>query len=223
MQLPRIPRSLLYLGPCPDPASIHRVHYTTMKTTTPDLDVSMDHKPSVAETQHIDNVQVGSKTEPDSDTQLSIEETESIETRNTRLLRKIDWRLLPLCGFLYLLNYLDRSNLGNGKVLNSETGDSLLQRTGMDENGYAITLTLFSIAYTVFEIPSNWILKRYSRPSYWLGTLLFCWGAITLGFAGVNNLATAVVLRFLIGVFEAGFFPGKISRIYFHLAGESNF
>ena len=191
-----------------------------MKTTTSDLDVSLDHKPSVAETQHIDNVQVGSKTEPDSDTQLSIEETESIETRNTRLLRKIDWRLLPLCGFLYLLNYLDRSNLGNGKVLNSETGDSLLQRTGMDENGYAITLTLFSIAYTVFEIPSNWILKRYSRPSYWLGTLLFCWGAITLGFAGVNNLATAVVLRFLIGVFEAGFFPGEISFIYFHLTEE---
>ena len=83
-----------------------------MKATT-------DRKPIEAETQHIDNVQVGSKTEPDSDTQLSIEEDESIETRNKRLLRKIDWRLLPLCGFLYLLNYLDRSNLGNGKVLNS--------------------------------------------------------------------------------------------------------
>ena len=93
----------------------------------------------------------------------------------------------------------------------------------MDENGYAITLTLFSIAYTVFEIPSNWILKRYSRPSYWLGTLLFCWGAITLGFAGVNNLATAVVLRFLIGVFEAGFFPGEISSFIFPWLEEINF
>lgn len=219
MQLPRIPRSLFIFRPWPDPVSIHRVHYTTMKATmkatTSDLNVSMDHKPSEAETQHIDNVQMGNVAERDSDTQLSIEEGGSIETSNKRLLRKIDWRLLPLCGFLYLLNYLDRSNLGNGKVLNSETGDSLLQRTGMDENGYAITLTLFSIAYTVFEIPSNWILKRYSRPSYWLGTLLFCWGAITLGFAGVNNLATAVVLRFLIGVFEAGFFPGEISSFIF--------
>lgn len=83
-----------------------------MKATT-------DRKPIEAETQHIDNVQMDSMAEPDSDTQLSIEEDESIETRNKRLLRKIDWRLLPLCGFLYLLNYLDRSNLGNGKVLNS--------------------------------------------------------------------------------------------------------
>ena len=51
--------------------------------------------------------------------------------------------------------------------------------------------------------------KHYVRPSLWLAILLFSWGALTIGFAGVHNYATVVVLRFLIGAFEAGFFPGS--------------
>jgi MFS family permease len=60
----------------------------------------------------------------------------------------------------------------------------------------------------LFEVPSNYVMKHWVRPSLWLAILLFCWGALTIGFAGVHNYATVVVLRFLIGVFEAGFFPG---------------
>lgn len=126
-----------------------------------------------------------------------------------RVTRKIDMRLVPLCAFVYLVNYLDRSNIGNGKILNQETGDSLLQRTGMTSVGYSITLTIFGIAYSVFDIPANFIMKRYVRPSYWLGFLMFSWGVLTLGFAFVQNYASVVVLRFFVGVFEAGFFPGK--------------
>jgi len=68
----------------------------------------------------------------------------------------------------------------------------------MTANGYAITISLFSLAYFLFEVPSNWVMKHYVRPSLWLAFLLFCWGA-----------PTVVVLRFLIGAFEAGFFPSK--------------
>ena len=103
---------------------------------------------------------------------------------------------------------LDRGNIGNSKVLNEETGDSLIQQTNMTADGYAITITLFSIAYTIFEVPSNWVMKHYVRPSLWLALLLFAWGAFTIGFAGVQDYPTVVVLRFFIGVFEAGFFPG---------------
>jgi MFS family permease len=131
--------------------------------------------------------------------------------RNRKLNRRLDYRVLPLCCWVYLLNFLDRGNIGNSKVLNAETGDDLLQQTNMSANGYALTVTLFSLAYALFEVPSNWIMKHYVRPSVWLGALLFCWGAVTIGFAGVQNYATVVVLRFLIGVFEAGFFPGKWS------------
>ncbi|KAF2111420.1 MFS transporter [Lophiotrema nucula] len=133
--------------------------------------------------------------------------------RNKKLNRRLDMRVLPLCCWVYLLNFLDRGNIGNAKVLNAETGDDLLQQTGMQPSGYALTVTLFSIAYTLFEIPSNWVMKHYVRPSMWLGFLLFAWGCVTIGFAGVQNYATVVVLRFLIGVFEAGFFPGIVYLI----------
>ena len=95
--------------------------------------------------------------------------------------------------------------------MNQETNDDLLDQTGLSANGYAITVTLFSLAYALFEVPSNWVMKHYVRPSLWLGFLLFAWGCFTIGFAGVQNTATIMVIRFLIGVFEAGFFPGVSS------------
>ncbi|CAM1508741.1 Fc.00g055890.m01.CDS01 [Cosmosporella sp. VM-42] len=132
-----------------------------------------------------------------------------------RLTRKIDLRLVPLCAFAYLLNYLDRSNIGNGKILNQETGDSLLQQTKMNSAQYSIVLTVFGIAYTVFDVPANWIMKRYVRPSHWLALLMLLWGCLTIGFAWIQNFTTVVVLRFFIGVFEAGFFPGIVYLITF--------
>ncbi|KAI3058776.1 hypothetical protein CBS147353_10669 [Aspergillus niger] len=143
------------------------------------------------------------------------QDVEHITTRHRRLLQKIDWRLLPPWAFIYLLNYLDRSNIGNARVLNAETGDSLEQQTGLTDAGYSVTLTLFAIAYSLFDIPSNWVLKRYARPSYWLGALVLCWGAVTLSFARVDNVATVVALRVLVGIFEAGFFPGMVYLITF--------
>lgn len=130
--------------------------------------------------------------------------------RAGRLRRKMDLRILPLCAWMYLLNYLDRGNIGNSKLLNEETGDSLIQATNMTNLQYAIAVSLFAVSYAVFEVPSNWIMKRYVRPSRWLATLLLSWGIFTIGFAGVQNFTQVTVLRFFIGVFEAGFFPGML-------------
>lgn len=80
----------------------------------------------------------------------------------------------------------------------------------MTSNDYAITLTAFSLAYAMFEVPSNWVMKHYVRPSVWLALLLGCWGVVTIGFAGVQNYGTVLALRILIGIFEAGFFPGIV-------------
>lgn len=135
---------------------------------------------------------------------LSQDETSSDytsdEKRNKKLNRRLDIRILPLCCWVYLLNFLDRGNIGNARVLNSETGDDMLSQTGMTANDYAITLTVFSVAYAVFEVPSNWVMKHYIRPSLWLGFLLFAWGCVTIGFAGVQNYATVLSLRLLIGI-----------------------
>jgi MFS family permease len=134
-------------------------------------------------------------------------------SQNKRLNRILDIRILPLCCWLYLLNFLDRGNIGNARVLNQETGDDMLHRTRMTSTDYAITLSAFSLAYAVFEVPSNWVMKHYVRPSVWLALLLGCWGVVTIGFAGVQNYATVLSLRLLIGIFEAGFFPGIVYLI----------
>jgi hypothetical protein len=72
-------------------------------------------------------------------------------------------------------------------LLDEETKDDILDVTGTSDYGYSVAISLFSLAYATFEIPSNWIMKRFVRPSLWLGFLLFGWGALTLGFTGVQT------------------------------------
>lgn len=124
--------------------------------------------------------------------------------RSSRLRRKVDLRFLPLCAFVYLLNYLDRGNIGAARIMNKETNDDILQVTNTTAQGYAVAISVFSVAYAVFEIPSNLIMKRYVRPSLWLGILLFGWGAVTVGFTGVQTYPQIVGLRFLIGTILMG-------------------
>lgn len=164
---------------------------------------SMSDKSNEASVQHMESSELNQIPEPKADV------FEYDAAYKKRLTLKIDLHLMPLCAFIYLLNYLDRSNIGNGKILNKETGDSFLQKTHMTTADYSLVLTIFGIAYSVFDIPSNFIMKRYVKPSYWLGLLMFCWGVFTLAFAFVKDLKTVIWLRFLIGVVEAGFFPGK--------------
>lgn len=71
---------------------------------------------------------------------------------------------------------------------------------------YTVALMVFLIAYALFEVPSNYFLKRV-RPSRWIAFLMFCWGAITMGLAGTKSFASVTVARFLLGVFEAGEYP----------------
>lgn len=120
-----------------------------------------------------------------------------------KLVLRQDLRIIPLSASIYLLCYLDRSNIGNAKVLNHDTGDDLLSDTGMTAYQYTIALMVFLIAYALFEIPSNYFLKRL-RPSRWIAFLMFSWGAITMGLGGTHSYAAVAVTRFLLGVFEAG-------------------
>ena len=73
---------------------------------------------------------------------------------------------------------------------------------------------IFLVAYTVFETPSNYMLKRF-RPSRWLALLMFSWGAITMILGSVSNFGGLAGLRFLLGVFEAGLFPGMVYFLTF--------
>ena len=88
-----------------------------------------------------------------------------------RIRRRIDWRLLPLLTALYVLAFMDRSNIGNAKVAGMNAD---LNLTGAQ---YNMALTVFFFPYSLFEVPSNIVLKLM-RPSIWIMILVICWGTV---------------------------------------------
>ncbi|TQN64638.1 MFS transporter prlL [Colletotrichum shisoi] len=130
------------------------------------------------------------------------------------LLWKQDRRIIPLSASIYFLCFLDRSNIGNAKILNSSSGHDMQTETGMSNRDFTIALMIFLVAYALFEVPSNILLKKL-RPSRWLAFLMFSWGAVTIGLGGANDFATVTGVRFLLGVFEAGLFPGLVYYLTF--------
>ncbi|KAJ9256135.1 hypothetical protein DTO207G8_2705 [Paecilomyces variotii] len=138
----------------------------------------------------------------------------TINASERALILKQDLRIVPLCAGIYLLCYLDRSNIGNAKVLNSETHNDLLSETHMTSYEYTIALMVFLIAYALFEVPSNYFLKKL-RPSRWIAFLMLAWGAISMGLGGAHTYAQVTGIRFLLGVVEAGLFPGLVYYLTF--------
>ncbi|KAJ6017991.1 hypothetical protein N7451_001370 [Penicillium sp. IBT 35674x] len=137
-----------------------------------------------------------------------------LDDREKALVWKQDLRIVPLCAAIYLLCYLDRSNIGNAKILNENTGNDLLTETGMTSYQYTIALMVFLIAYALFEVPSNYFLKKL-RPSRWIAFLMLSWGAITMGLGGAHTYTQVTGIRFLLGVMEAGLFPGFVYYLTF--------
>ncbi|EON69581.1 hypothetical protein W97_08841 [Coniosporium apollinis CBS 100218] len=117
------------------------------------------------------------------------------------LVRKIDLFLLPTIWLMYLLSYMDRTNIGNARI--AGMADDL----SLTSNQYSIILVVFFITYVLFEVPSNMILAK-SRPSIFLPTIMVLWGAATCVMAAAQSYKHLIALRLIIGMFEAGFAPG---------------
>ncbi|KAJ7849616.1 MFS transporter [Mycena leptocephala] len=138
----------------------------------------------------------------------------SDDTAAKALLRKQDIRIVPLSAAICLLANLDRSNIGNAKILNSETHNDLLSETHMTSFQYTVALMIFLIACALFEVPSNYLLKRLS-PSRWIAFLMLVSGGLTMAFSGTHTYAEVTIVRFLLGVFEAGLLPGLVYLLTF--------
>ncbi|KAI0515168.1 major facilitator superfamily domain-containing protein [Xylaria bambusicola] len=118
-----------------------------------------------------------------------------------KLLRKCDLYVLPPVSFIFFLAFLDRTNIGNARI-QGLTED--LQLSGHD---YNVALFIFFIPYILFEVPSNIIIKKLA-PSTWLSLVMVLWGIATVGQGLIRNIEGLIALRFLLGLFEAGVFPG---------------
>ncbi|TIA13193.1 MFS general substrate transporter [Aureobasidium pullulans] len=123
-----------------------------------------------------------------------------------KLLRKVDLRILPPLTVLFLLAFLDRTNIGNAKI------QGMTAELKMGGHDYNIALFVFFIPYILLEVPSNIVLKRIS-PSLWLSCIMVLWGIATIGQGLVKSFEGLVAMRVLVGIFEAGLFPGCVYLI----------
>jgi MFS transporter, ACS family, tartrate transporter len=117
-----------------------------------------------------------------------------------RSLSRIRWRLLPFLGTLYVVSYLDRVNVSFAKL-------TMNASIGIDDATYALGAGIFFIGYFIFEVPSNLILERVGARR-WIARIMITWGLISAGTALVTGPNSFMAMRFLLGVAEAGFFPG---------------
>ncbi|CAH0046591.1 unnamed protein product [Clonostachys solani] len=129
------------------------------------------------------------------------------EDARKKVLRKVDIRLIPMLAFLYLISFLDRANIGNAKI------EGLMEDLKLDGTKYNIALSIFFVPYILLEVPSNTLLLKFKRPSTYLSILVTTWGVVITLTGIVQNFAGLVVCRLLLGVFEAGFFPGAVYLI----------
>lgn len=123
--------------------------------------------------------------------------TDQIESPTVR---KVYHRLIPLLFLMLFFNYLDRSNIGFAEL---DMGDKLR----LSPSIFGFAGSIFFLGYMVLEVPSNLLLHRFGARR-WIGRILLTWGAVAALTAFVYDDTSFCVMRFLLGVMEAGFLPG---------------
>lgn len=124
-----------------------------------------------------------------------------------RTILKVSWRLLPLVIVSYLIAYIDRTNIAFAALTMNED-------VGLSSFVYGLGAGIFFIGYALFEVPSNIVLERVGARR-WIARIMFSWGIVSGMMALTTGPASFLVLRFLLSVAEAGFFPG----IIYYLSG----
>ncbi|MEO6677822.1 MAG: MFS transporter [Pseudomonas sp.] len=119
-----------------------------------------------------------------------------------RAATKVKRHVLPLFVIMFIVNYIDRVNIG---FVRSHMETDL----GIGAAAYGLGAGLFFVGYALFEVPSNMLLQRYGA-RVWLTRIMFTWGAAAMAMAFVKGETSFYVLRFILGAAEAGFFPGII-------------
>ncbi|KAF3005863.1 hypothetical protein E8E13_009023 [Curvularia kusanoi] len=152
-----------------------------------------DEKAAVHEIERIDSAE--SKLNNDRINTFTPEEQKKI-------IRKVDLRLIPTLGFMYCVSLMDRTNLGVAMVAGMGTD---LKLTG---ERYSIIVLLFFITYVALQPPATVVLRKVG-PRIFLPSIVVLWGAVMIAFGFVKEWHTLIPLRLVLGIFEAGFFPGS--------------
>lgn len=120
-----------------------------------------------------------------------------------KIIRRVDKRLVLTLGFLYCVSLMDRTNLGIAVVAGMGV-DLVLIGTR-----YSIIVLLFFITYVMLQPPATVVLRKIG-PRLFLPTITLLWGLTMIAFGFVKQWTDLIALRLILGIFEAGFFPGKL-------------
>ena len=140
-----------------------------------------------------------------SDQQHTLHDTEHVYS-------KVTWKLVPLLFICYVISYLDRINVGFAQL-------QMKSELGFSDTVYGLGAGIFFIGYFLFEVPSNLILEKIGA-RLTLFRIMFVWGLLSAGMAFVSGPMMFYIIRFLLGVFEAGFFPGVILYLTYWYPGS---
>jgi D-galactonate transporter len=125
---------------------------------------------------------------------------------------RVTWRLLPFLILCYVVAYLDRVNVGFARL-------QMLEDLGFSEVVYGTGAGMFFIGYFFFEVPSNLLLHRVGA-RVWIARIMITWGLVSACFMFIRTPASFYALRFILGVAEAGFFPGIILYLTYWFPAE---
>ncbi|CAJ2512725.1 Uu.00g008440.m01.CDS01 [Anthostomella pinea] len=129
-----------------------------------------------------------------------------------KLIRRIDWHLMPLCSIIFMFKNLDSDNVSNARIMNRGTPENIMTQLGLSSDAYALVTVLYYIPYIVGEAPSNLLLKKFS-PSHWQARIMVTWGIMLACHVAVTNKQGLYVTRFFLGLAEAGMFPGILLQM----------
>jgi MFS family permease len=127
---------------------------------------------------------------------------EAHESFEAKTYSKVDRHLIPFLFLCYILAYLDRVNVGFAKL-------QMLNDLSLSDAAFATGAGIFFIGYFFFEVPSNILLKKFGA-RIWIARIMVSWGVISSAMMFVNGEWSFYAMRFLLGIAEAGFFPGII-------------
>jgi sugar phosphate permease len=125
------------------------------------------------------------------------------------LYNRIAWRILPFLFVLYVVAFLDRVNVGFAKL-------QMASDIGLSDAAFGFGAGVFFLGYCLFEVPSNMMLKRVGA-RLWITRIMVVWGIISTSMMFVSTPTSFYVLRFLLGVAEAGFYPGVVLYLTYWL------
>ncbi|KAJ9490197.1 hypothetical protein VN97_g3084 [Penicillium thymicola] len=132
------------------------------------------------------------------------EDDEFTPQEKKKIIRRIDLRLVTMTGLAYCISLMDRTNLSMAAVagLKQELRLDIGQR-------YSIIVLMFFVPYIIFQPPMTVIIRKVG-PTYFLGSIIVCWAGIMIGMGFVQDWGALVGTRVLLGVLEAGYFPGCV-------------